>query len=179
MDDSGITTISQIKNLLTASEGLKLKSASRDEKYRWLETILKRFVFFDLKRAERGLPRKYMRSMTGISESQLTRLIEKQLLAGEIKASWGRRNRFPVIYTKEDIELLAETDNLHERLAGPATKNIFEREFKSGDKLYKHLSGISVSHIYNLREKPAYRLRALTVSRTKLENAAQNRPRAI
>lgn len=167
MDDSGITTVSQIKKLLTASDGLKLKSASRDEKYRWLETVLKRFMFFDHKRDERGLLRKYMKSMTGISESQLTRLIEKQLLTGEIKASWGRRNKFSVIYTKEDIELLAETDNLHERLAGPATKNILGREFKFGDIRYKRLSGISVSHIYNLRETTAYRFKALTVSRTK------------
>ena len=167
MDDSGITTVDQIKKLLTASEGLKLKSASREEKYRWLETVLKRFMFFDLKRKDRGLLRGYMKTMTGISESQLTRLIEKQLINGEIKASWGRHNKFSVIYTKEDIELLVETDNLHERLSGPATKNILEREFKSGDICYKRLSGISVSHIYNLRETPGYRFKALTVSRTK------------
>jgi len=167
MDDSGIITFGQIKKLITASKGLKLKSASRDDKYRWLETILKRFTFFDLKRGEKGLLRGYMKAMTGISESQLTRLIEKQLLTGEIKASWCQRNTFSVIYTRADIELLAETDNLHERLAGPATKNILEREFKFGDVRYKRLSGISVSHIYNLREKPAYRFKALTVSRTK------------
>ena len=167
MDDSAITTVNQIKKLLVASEGLKLKSASRDEKYRWLETVLKRFMFFDLKRKDRGLLRGYMKQMTGISESQLSRLIEKQLLAGEIKAAWAQRNKFPVTYTREDIELLAETDNLHERLAGPATKYILGREFKFGDTRYKRLSGISVSHIYNLREKPAYRFKALTVSRTK------------
>lgn len=167
MDDSGITTVSQVKKLLTASEGLKLKSASREDKYRWLETILKRFKFFELEREEKGLLRRYIKQMTGISESQLTRLIKKQLFAGEIKADWCRRNKFPVTYTKADIELLAETDNLHERLAGPATRNILEREFKFGDIRYKRLSGISVSHIYNLRERPAYRFKALTVSRTK------------
>jgi len=167
MDDSGITTISQIKKLLAASEGFKLKSASRDDKYRWLESVLKRFMFFDLKRREKGLLRGYMKQMTGISESQLTRLIKKQLFAGEINAAWGQRNKFPKVYTREDIELLAETDNLHERLAGPATKNILERELKFGDIRYKRLSGISVSHIYNLRETPAYRFKALTVSKTK------------
>jgi hypothetical protein len=167
MDDSGITTINQIKKLLAASEGFKLKSASRKDKYRWLETVLKRFVFFALNREEKGLLRGYMRHMTGVSESQLTRLIKKQQLRGEIDVVRGRRNKFPVTYTKEDIELLAETDNLHERLAGPATKNILERELKFGDIRYKRLSGISVSHIYNLRETPAYRFKALTVSRTK------------
>jgi len=167
MDDSGITTVSQIKKLLAASEGFKLKSASRDDKYRWLESVLKRFMFFDLKRGEKGFLRGYMKQMTGISESQLTRLIKKQLFAGEITAVWSQRNKFPTTYTREDIELLAETDNLHERLAGPATKDILERELKFGDIRYKRISGISVSHIYNLRETTAYRFKALTVSRTK------------
>jgi len=100
MDDSGITTVSQIKKLLAASEGLKLKSASRDDKYRWLESVLKRFMFFDLKRGEKGLLRGYMKQMTGISESQLTRLIKKQLFAGEINAACGQRNKFPETYTR-------------------------------------------------------------------------------
>ena len=108
-----------------------------------------------------------MMLITGFSKAQLERLIKQQLGTGGIKAAWGTRNKFPAIYTKEDIELLAETDNLHERLAGPATKNILERELKFGDIRYKRLSCISVSHIYNLRETPSYRFKALTVSRTK------------
>jgi len=111
--------------------------------------------------------RRYMLFITGFHKAQLDRLIQQKLSTGGIKAAWGQRNKFPVTYTKEDIELLAETDNLHERLAGPATKYILGREFKFGDTRYKRLSGISVSHIYNLREKPAYRFKALTVSRTK------------
>ena len=167
MDDSGIVTISQVKKLLAASKGLKLKSASRDDKYRWLEDILKRFKFFNVGRKEKGLLRKYMEQMTGISTSQLTRLISKQLLMGVIKASWGLRNKFPTTYTKKDMELLAETDNLHGRLSGPATKYILEREFNFGDVRYERISGVSASHIYNLREKPAYRVKSITVSRTK------------
>jgi len=167
MDDSGIVTISQVEKLLAASKGLKLKSASRDDKYKWLEGILKRFEFFNLGRKAKGLLRKYMEQMTGISTSHLTRLINKQLLAGRIKAAWGQRNKFPVTYTKEDMELLAETDNLHGRMSGPATKYILEQESAFGDARYKRISGVSASHIYNLREKPAYRVKALTVSRTK------------
>lgn len=167
MDDSGIVTISQVEKLLAASKGLKLKSASRDDKYKWLEGVLKRFEFFSLGRKAKGLLRKYMEQMTGISTSHLTRLINKQLLAGGIKAAWGQRNKFPVTYTREDMELLAETDNLHGRLSGPATKYILEQESAFGYAHYKRISGVSASHIYNLREKPAYRVKALTVSRTK------------
>lgn len=167
MDDSGIVTISQIRKLLLASKGLKLKSASRDDKYRWLEGILKRFNFFSRGRREKGLLRQYMEQMTGISTSQLTRLISQQLLNGGIKTSWGARNKFPTTYTRGDMELLAETDNLHGCLSGPATKYILEQEVQFGDERYKRISGISISHIYNLREKPGYRAKALTVSRTK------------
>ena len=167
MDDSGIVTIDQVENILSASAGLKLKSSGREEKYRWLESVLKRFKFFGLARKVKGKLRKYMEQMTGISTSQLTRLIQKQLLYGAINADSGTRNKFPVTYLKEDLELLAETDNLHERLSGPATKYILEQEFSFGDKRYARISGVSASHIYNLREKPGYKLKALTVSRTK------------
>ena len=57
----------------------------------------------------------YMKYMTGISESQLTRHIVKQLLTCEIKASWVRRNKFSVIYTKVDIEPLAEVQRTNEQ----------------------------------------------------------------
>jgi transposase InsO family protein len=167
MDDSGIVTVSQVDKLLSASKGLRLKSASREDKYKWLENVLKRFAFFSLGRRERGLLRQYMEQMSGISTSQLTRLISRQLFTGGIKAAWGRRNKFPITYTREDLELLAETDNLHGRLSGPATKYILERESDYGDVRYKRISGVSASHIYNLRKQAAYREKALTVSRTK------------
>lgn len=167
MDDSEITTVAQVEKLLAATKGLKLKCASREEKYRWLGSLLERFKFHELSRKKKGMLRRYIKQMTGISTSQLTRLISQHLLEGEIKAVLSRRNRFSAIYTKADIELLAETDNLHERLSGPATKTILRQEAAFGDARYKRLSGISVSHIYNLRETPAYRFKALTVSRTK------------
>lgn len=108
-----------------------------------------------------------MTLITDFSEPQLERLVRQKLLTGEIKTAWGLRNRFPTTYTKKDMELLAETDNLHGRLSGPATKYILEREFNFGDAHYERISGVSASHIYNLREKPAYRVKSITVSRTK------------
>jgi len=168
MDDSEITTVAQIKRLLSASKGLKLKSATKEEKYSWLQTAIRRFGFHDLGRKGKGLVRRYMQQITGTSTSQLTRLIKRHLLTGVIKPADGRRrHRFAQTYSREDLELLAETDNLHGRLSGPATRRIFEGERISGDKRYKRLCGISPSHIYNLRERPAYKAKALTVSRTK------------
>jgi hypothetical protein len=167
MNDSEAVTLDQVAKFLKASKGWKFTGLTRDGKYKWLDNTIKRFDYYSCKKKEKGLLRRYMMLITDFSKPQLERLIKQKLLTGEIKTGWGLHNKFPTTYTKEDIELLAETDNLHERLAGPATKNILEREFKFGDMRYKRLSGISVSHIYNLREKPAYRFKALTVSRTK------------
>jgi hypothetical protein len=167
MNDSEAITLDQVARFLKASTGWKFKGLTREGKYKWLANAIGRFDYYSRKKKEKGLLRRYMMLITGFSKPQLERLIRQKLLTGGIKTAWGLHNKFSIIYTKEDIELLAETDNLHERLAGPATKNILGREFKFGDQRYKRLSGISVSHIYNLRERPAYRFKALTVSRTK------------
>ena len=167
MNDSEAVTLEQVEKFLKASKGWKFKGLTRDEKYKWVDGAIRRFKYYSLKKKEKGMLRRYMMLITGFRDAQLDRLIQQKLSTGVIKATWGRRNKFPTTYTKEDIELLAETDNLHSRLAGPATKNILERELEFGDIRYRRLSGISVSHIYNLREKPAYRFKSLTVSRTK------------
>jgi transposase InsO family protein len=167
MNDTAVTTLEQVAKFLKASKGWKFKGLTRDEKYNWLEDAIRRFDYYSRRKKEKGLLRRYMMLITGFHEAQLDRLLQQKLFNGEIKVAWGRRNKFPFTYTREDIELLAETDNLHERLAGPATKTILAQEFEFGDKRYLRLSGISVSHIYNLRERPAYRFKALTVSRTK------------
>lgn len=168
MDDSGITTIEQIQRLLSASKDLRLKSASLAEKYAWLDAVLKRFRFHSHGRKAKGLIRRYMKQMTSISTSQLTRLISRHLLTGKLEVSVSyARNCFTKIYTLADIELLAETDNLHNRLSGPATRRIFEVEYGAGDQRYARLAAISPSHIYNLREKKSYLAKAMTVSRTK------------
>ncbi|MBD3244488.1 MAG: hypothetical protein GF335_00660 [Candidatus Moranbacteria bacterium] len=78
-----------------------------------------------------------------------------------------KRNTFPTKYDPKDIALLAETDNVHNRLSGRATKEIFQRQYnKFGNNNFKKLSKISVSHIYNLREKNQYKSKCLIYSKT-------------
>jgi hypothetical protein len=52
-----------------------------------------------------------------------------------------------------DIRLLAETDELHGTLSGPATKKLCERlHVLFGESGYERLAGISIAHLYNLRQ---------------------------
>ena len=168
MDDTQIATLEQIKTILGSSKKLIFKGLSREGKYGWVESVLKRFDYFHLGKKEKGLVKDYLERMSGISRAQVTRLVLKKLLAGGIKTSYGGGKRFSAKYTVLDHEVLAQTDNLHGRLSGPATRRILERQYKVyEDKRFERLSGISSSHIYNLRGSRTYRLRAQTFARTK------------
>lgn len=53
--------------------------------------------------------------------------------------------------------LLAQTDEAHQTLSGPASKKLFERAYRIyKDPTYERLSTISVSHLYNLRKSQIY-----------------------
>jgi transposase InsO family protein len=86
------------------------------------------------------------------------RLTRDWLQHGQLLAPASPRHGFTRKYTDADRRLLAELDELHGTLSGPATKKLCERAwqlFSLAD--YQRLAGISVSHIYNLRRSSTYR----------------------
>ncbi len=59
-------------------------------------------------------------------------------------------------------------DRAHERLSGPATRRVLEREYREyGRPEYARLAEISVAHLYNLRRTAAYRKRAAAYEPTR------------
>jgi len=157
MNDSHLVSITQIKEFLKVGGGVSFSGKSRDEMYRWIETILSRFWYFSLRKREKTIIKKYLLKMTGYSDSQLTRLINKKRTVRVIRTTKGKRYHFKKIYTPEDVALLIKTDKAHSRLSGPATKKILVREYEVyGKKAYQQLANISSSHIYNLRTTRQY-----------------------
>lgn len=167
MNDSQIMSLAQIREFLQGSQIIKFEGISRKEKYAWVENTLNRFGYFRLRKKDKTTIKKYIGSMAGFSDSQLTRLIAKKKKSGKIFLSSTRRHTFSIVYTAKDIACLLETDNNHERLSGPATKKILVREYEIFKKKeYERLSKISISHIYNLRAKRQYLSGSLTYSKT-------------
>ena len=170
MTDSQLVSIAQIKEFLKINNAINFASVSRKEKYKWINTVLTKFGYARLKgKKDKGLIKKYIRKMTGMSPRQLKRLITKKRKIGivSLSSTWGKKNQFATVYGPAEILLLAETDNLHERLNAHATKNILKDEYELfGDARFKRLSGISVSHIYNLRFKKSYTSHATTFTVT-------------
>jgi hypothetical protein len=168
MDDTDLKTIEDIKRFLRGSARIKLKATSRKEKYSWMNATLAKFKYSRQRKKDKSLIKNYMLCMTGFSDAQTTRLIARNRTQGRIAPQKGARHSFPRWYTKLDVELLAETDNLHERLSGPATRKLFQRAYELYDDVrYERLKDISVAHLYNLRATKPYGLRSVTLTKTR------------
>jgi transposase InsO family protein len=158
----------QIRDFLDSSGGIEFAGQNRAEVYAWTERVLVAQEFGRLGKKERGLVRAYVGKVTGLSISQLTRLIRGYLDSGQVRPASHRRHKFGRQYTAADIALLAAVDRAHERLSGPATVCILQREHeKFGKKEFGRLAGISVSHLYNLRRSASYRKQAVVFEPTR------------
>lgn len=158
----------EIQAFLEASEEVVFEGEGRGEVYEWVTRTLREQGYREEGRRGRGVLLRYVRKMTGLSRSQVTRLVAQYLEHSEVKGARYERRRFASRYTRGDIERLAKMDEAHERLSGPATKRILEREFEEyRDKDYERLASISVSHLYNLRQGRHYRECLLSYSKTR------------
>jgi transposase InsO family protein len=160
--------LGQIEAFLKASEEIRFEGENREQVYGWVEQVLRQQHYQQQGRKARGLLRRYLQKMTGLSRAQVTRLIARYRANGEVQLVRYRRHRFPQRYTRADIELLAMVDEAHETLSGPATRRILERQYQQyGKPEYQRLASISVSHLYNLRQQQRYRERRLNYLKTK------------
>jgi hypothetical protein len=161
-------SLAEIRAFLEASEEIRFEGWNRKEIYCWVGQMLIRQQYETQGKAEKGLLRSYLGKMTGLSRAQVTRLIARYVAQGSIKEKEYRRRRFPSLYRREDIKLLAEVDEAHETLSGPATQKILYREFHEfGHNQYQRLAQISMAHIYNLRKSVAYRKRRIAYQATR------------
>ena len=86
---------------------------------------------------------------------------------GKLKSQRYKRHIFHRIYTWEDIVLLVKVDAVTERISASSLCNLFNREYNIYHKQeFKRLSGISRSHINNLRKTVTYKRRSLVFEKT-------------
>jgi len=166
--DAEKLSLEAIGRFVEASEALRFEGENRQQVYGWLERVLVEQEYSQQGKAARGLVRRYVEKMTGMSRSQVTRLIARYTATGLVRPTVYQRRRFPDRYTRADVELLALVDEAHETLSGPATRRILEREVELyGKQEYVRLAGISVAHLYNLRKSQRYRERRLNYIKTR------------
>jgi transposase len=177
-------SLEEIGRFVEASEGLRFESEGREQVYGWIERVLCQQEYAGQGKAARGLLRRYIEKITGMSRAQVTRLIARYTASGRVAARSYQRHRFSSRYTRADVELLAEVDEAHGTLSGQATRRILEREFGFfGKAEFERLARISNGHLYNLRKSSRYRERLRSYNKTRprwlrLASGASPIPRA-
>ena len=75
MQASERLSLEQIQAFLKGSGEVGFKGQNRDEVYGWVNQTLRVQRYEELKRSGRGIVRRYVEKMTGLSRAQTTRLI--------------------------------------------------------------------------------------------------------
>lgn len=168
MEDGERQSLEQIRALVEASGEVRFQSQDRGELYKWVNRTLRQQDYSRLKRSGKGLVRRYIAKMTGLSRAQTARLIRYYQQGAEVKPRTYRRHRFANRYTRADVELLAVVDEAHETLSGPATQKILQRAWHEyHDAQYERLARLSVAQLYRLRKSGTYRHRRVAYQTTR------------
>ena len=167
---SNTPTLDQIRAFLDGSQPFDLQIPDREQAYAFIADTLGGLRYRRLKKPDKGLVRRYLIKVSGLSRQQLTRLIAQHRRQGRLE---DRRHQPPARpfgkrYTPTDILALAELDTLHGTLSGPATKKLCERAFRVfGEVRYERLATISNGHLYNLRQSKTYQRQRVVISKTR------------
>jgi hypothetical protein len=165
----GLQTFDQVRAFLAGSQPLDLEIRDQQQAYDFIADTLRFFRYHQQGRAEKGLLRRYLIKVTGLSRAQVTRLIARQRGGKPLRDRRGAPARpFRRRYTDQDIRLLAELDALHDTLSGAATRKLCERAYHLfGDARFERLASISHGQIYNLRHSALYQRKRRTFEKTR------------
>lgn len=149
-----LNSISQIDNFLKSNSDLEMEIISVKEKYEFIKIVLLKIKYRKLSKKEKKVVLKYLKHFTNYSKSHLKKIIRKWKEGLLYFNPSRKRNKFHSVYVPKDIALLIKTDIAHNCLNGKATKEILKREYEVfKDQEYQNISKISVSHLYNLRNR--------------------------
>jgi len=168
MTITNLDTIEALEAFLQGNQPVAFSVlGDKTDRYNFIRKTLVKFNYMSLTKKDKGIVIRYLLKMTEYSRQQLTRLIKKYTDTGKINWIPSRRNGFAKKYMNSDIRLLAKTDERHDTPCGHAVKKLCERAHDVfDDKAYKNLSGISVSHLYNLRASDHYKRQRRTFTKT-------------
>ena len=115
MNDDSVVSMAQLKELIKLGNSATFIRNNREEAYIWINTILGKFRYRGRKKREKSIIRTYLRTMTGYSNTQINRLIQRKRATGRVRAEKRTQPVFPRVYTADDIALLGAVDNAEQR----------------------------------------------------------------
>ena len=165
-----VRSLDQVRAFVEGSEALDFVEGDRAGVYALVRRTLVQLEYHRLGKADKGLVKRYLGKVTGLSRAQLTRLIARHRRTGRVEDRRGGAPAKPFRrrYTRGDIRLLAEVDEDLGQMSGAATRKVLRRQYHEfGDARFERLAGLSNGHLYNLRKTQAYRNRRRVWQRTR------------
>src|ERR1035438_2882353 len=84
MEDGEKLSLEQIRAFVESSSEVRFKGKDREEVYGWMTRVLRQHGYVREGREVKGLVRRYVRRMTGLSRAQVTRLVAQFVKGGEV-----------------------------------------------------------------------------------------------
>jgi transposase InsO family protein len=170
MNEAQVRTLEQVRQVVAGTQALEFRRAENDaERYAWIGSVLRRFGYGRLGRADRGVMLVYLQRLSGYSRAQVKRLVATWL-AGDplVKRYRAPKHAFARRYTAADVALLAEVDRTLGTMSGPATACVLRRlRDVFNDARFERLGSLSVGHLYNLRNSAGYRRQRVVLTKTR------------
>jgi len=113
MNDTKLA-IEQISPFLKGTQTITFTPISKAACYEEIGSKLKQWRYFKQSKKKKSDIRDYLEKRTGYSHSQLTRLIKRYQQNKQLKKQGYQRHHFAKRYTRNDVLLLARTDEYHQ-----------------------------------------------------------------
>ena len=141
---------------MAGSEPVDFHLTDRRGAYDFVTRALRRLNYVGLTKADKGVVRRFVAKVTGLSRAQSTRLIGQYQRTGHIRdRRYGATRPFERRYTAADIRLLAEVDETLGGLCGPTTRRVMRRQYEVfGDERFERLAS---QHTAAGRSPPRWR----------------------
>ena len=127
-----VQTLEQVRAFVEGSEAVDFAGGERSGVYTLVRRTLVKLDYHRLGKPDRGLVKRYLAKVTGLSRAQLTRLIGQHRRTGRIEDRRGGppRRPFERRYTPADIRLLAQVDAELGQMSGAATRAVLRRQWR-------------------------------------------------
>src|SRR5260370_36910565 len=116
-------TLDQIREFVEGSRTIGFTAPMREAVYEFIERVLKSQQYCRLSRGEKGIVRRFLVKMTGLSRAQLTRWIRRWRKTRRVQRKLTCRPEFLKRYTAADVALLAAVVDTHDELSRPADRS--------------------------------------------------------
>jgi len=121
-------TLAEMEVFVENNRKVRYEAKTQEVAYGVIEAVLKEHDYRRLNKGQKGIVRRYLARITGLSRAQVTGLIRRWMRRRGLRIERAPRRRFARRYTAADITLLAAVDSAHEDLSGPAVRRILQRE---------------------------------------------------